>query len=397
MFHVSKPSAHRSVLLGGVLCLCTTSYAAALEADEFVDTLQQALDTTEASLSYDDADVSGDTITLTTVTLTSPGAAPISLENITFDGVSERPDGGYDVDEASIPDIDVTEDDTRVVVRDLTISGLEIPGAASQDGDGVENIVFYDQARSGPVSVAIDDEEVFALDEFVIDVARKPDAAGFDTMVRGNGVFADLSTVANPEAQQMLEALGYEQLTGSLAMAAGWAVETGEIDVSDFSLSFDDVGTLSLNFNISGYTLDFIETLEETQEAAATGSDGQASGMAMLGLMQQLTFNGATIRFEDDSLTLNAMNYFGQQQGMSGDQVVQTVKGMLPLFLAQLQDPELQAEMNEAIATFLDDPQSLTIAADPADPVPLMAIMGAAMAGPQSLVDSLDVSVMANQ
>jgi hypothetical protein len=51
----------------------------------------------------------------------------------------------------------------------------------------------------------------------------------------------------------------------------------------------------------------------------------------------------------------------------------------------------------DALATFLGDPQSLSIAADPADPIPFAQIMGAAMTAPQALPGLLNLSVGANR
>ncbi len=64
--------------------------------------------------------------------------------------------------------------------------------------------------------------------------------------------------------------------------------------------------------------------------------------MAMLGLMQQLSYNGASIRFEDAGITAKALEYAGKQQGVDGKQFAQSLKGMAPMMLAQLNIPELQ-------------------------------------------------------
>ena len=89
----------------------------------------------------------------------------------------------------------------------------------------------------------------------------------------------------------------------------------------------------------------------------------QAMGLAMMGLLQQLTFNSASIRFDDATITKRVLDYIGWQQGVSGDQLAQSLKGMVPMMMAQLNVPELQNQVSTAVNSYLDAPKSLTISA----------------------------------
>lgn len=117
----------------------------------------------------------------------------------------------------------------------------------------------------------------------------------------------------------------------------------------------------------------------------------------MMGMMQQLTFNSASVRFDDASLTRRALDFAGKQQGVSGEQMGQALKGMLPLMLGQLGIPALQQQISAAANVYLDNPGNITITAKPAQPVAVPVIMGAGMGNPKSLVDLLNVQVTANQ
>jgi len=119
-------------------------------------------------------------------------------------------------------------------------------------------------------------------------------------------------------------------------------------------------------------------------------------GLSMMGLIQQLTFNSASVRFDDATITKRVLDYIGSQQGVSGDQLAQSLKGMVPLMMAQLNVPELQNQVSSAVNTYLDAPKSLTIAAEPANPVPFPMIIGAAMGAPNTVPGVLGVKVTAN-
>jgi hypothetical protein len=117
----------------------------------------------------------------------------------------------------------------------------------------------------------------------------------------------------------------------------------------------------------------------------------------MLGLMQQIEINAISIEIRDDSLTNRILDFVGEQQGMNRANVIAMAKGVLPIGLAQLQDPAFAAEATAAIGQFLDDPGTLRIAAEPTSAVPVAQIMAVAMSAPQALISTLAVSITANR
>jgi hypothetical protein len=383
-----------SVLLALTALHSPAALAQAIDADDFGSKLKQSLSSTNEGFDYAEAVSEGDRVLLRDATLPTGDDERLELGTLTFEGVEPASDGGYTARSVSVPDIDRTEDGTRVRVTGISASELEIPGDA--DGDLMDNTLFYQQARTGPVTVSIEDGTVFELSEIVVDVAPKADDSGFDSMVRAEGMMIDLSAVEDAKAREALEAFGYERLTGRMNMTAGWNVADGELDLSDYAVTLDDVGKLSIAINFSGYTEEVMQAMQQTQAQAATGTNEQAAGMAMFGILQQLDFNSATIRFEDDGVTAKALDYTGSQQGIDGTQMAAAIKGMLPLFLGQLQNPAFQTQVSNAVNAFLDDPQSLTITARPENAVSFATIMGAGMGAPQTLPDVLDVTVSAN-
>ncbi|MNT53797.1 hypothetical protein D3C72_1909040 [compost metagenome] len=156
-----------------------------------------------------------------------------------------------------------------------------------------------------------------------------------------------------------------------------------------------------MSFGFSGYTLDFIKSMQETVKAQAANPNkeqaDQAASLAMLGLMQQLSFINAEISFEDASITKRAIDYAASQQGMTSDQLAQTIKGMAPIMMASLNVPELQNMVSAAINAYIDNPKNLSITAEPEKPVPFPMIMGAAMGAPNTLPKMLGVTVTANE
>jgi hypothetical protein len=155
-----------------------------------------------------------------------------------------------------------------------------------------------------------------------------------------------------------------------------------------------------MTFDLGGYTPDFIKAMQEMQKKMAehpADADNSAQGLAMLGLMQQLTFHSASLRWDDDSLTGKAIDYIAKQQNMKPEDIRNQAKAIVPFLAGQLNNPELSAQITAAVTKYLDDPQSLEIAATPAAPVPFAQIAAAAMSDPLQLTRTLGVTVSANE
>ena len=82
-----------------------------------------------------------------------------------------------------------------------------------------------------------------------------------------------------------------------------------------------------MTFDLGGYTTDFVKQLQEIQKkmAAIRRADNRR-GHAMFGMMQQLNFGAASIRWDDDSLT-NKVLEFVTSQGQKPEDIATQAKG----------------------------------------------------------------------
>ena len=212
-----------------------------------------------------------------------------------------------------------------------------------------------------------------------------------------NGIEADLSRLPDARTRTMVAALGYTQIKGSVSGSGSWNPEGGRSVMNDLVYKVEDAAQLRVSMDISGITPQFIAAMQDLNERQAAGDTGsQLSGLAYMGLMQQLVFNRLKIRFEDASLTNKVLDFMAEQRGATRADMISQAKGILPAMLMQLRNPVFATKVAEAVGTYLDDPKSLTIAAEPAKPVAAPMLMATGMAAPQSLPDMLGVTVKAN-
>ncbi|TAU81182.1 hypothetical protein [Rhizobium leguminosarum] len=386
------------LMMASTAFLTLTGPALALDGADMMKKLNAATSAGGTVITFEKAEADGDTVTATGVQVGSsslPGDT-LKIGDLTFEGVEEIEGGGYHAKTVSFPDIDISQEAERFSANEIQITGLTIPANAT--GDTLNDILLYETVSTGPIALNIKGKDVFAIESIESNLERQDGGFSYDANVAG--LKADLSQVEDANAKEAIEKLGLTTLDGAVTMKGIWEIESGKVAVDEYAFDFKNVGRLNFAVDFSGYTLGFIKSLQEAVKTAEANPNkeeaNQAVGLAMLGLMQQLTINSASIRFDDASITKKALDYAGSQQGVTGDQLAQSLKGLVPMMMAQLNMPELQNQVTAAVTTYLDGPKSLTISAAPEKPVPVPMIIGAAMGAPNTIPSVLGVKVTAN-
>ncbi|WLS08986.1 hypothetical protein Q9314_04220 [Shinella sumterensis] len=393
-------TSHFRSLLAGAALATLASPAFALDGADLMTKLNATYATSGVSVGYSNVAVDGSTVTLEGTELKATGTdTPIKLGTVTMEGVEEDGDGGYTIETIGFEDVNVTEAESTVSAKDLALNGVVVPGKIVPGT--LESLLMYESASAGPISVTSKGKEVFSMSGMETNITRMDNDAGLEFDAKFSDLKADLTSVEDPKAKDTLNKLGIQSLEGEVSMAGNWELASGKLAVDEYAFDFKDIGRLNLQLAFSGYTLDFIKNMQEALKAAEANPNKEeanaAMGMAMMGLVQQLTFNNATISFEDASITKKLLDYAGSEQGVTGDQMAQSLKGLVPIMIAQLNMPDLQNQISAAVNTYLDDPKSIKISAEPKEPVPFPMIMGAAMGAPQTIPQVLGVTVTANE
>ncbi|MGR9452915.1 hypothetical protein [Rhizobium leguminosarum] len=386
------------LMMASTAFLTLAGPAFALDGTDMMKKLNAATSAGGTVITFEKADADGDTVTATGVQVGSsslPGDT-LKIGDLTFEGVEEIEGGGYHAKTVSLPDIDISQEEGRFSAKEIQITGLTIPANAT--GDTLNDILLYETVSTGPIALNIKGKDVLAIESIESNLERQDGGFSYDANVAG--LKADLSQVEDANAKEAIEKLGLTTLDGTVTMKGIWEIESGKVAVDEYAFDFKNIGRLNFAVDFSGYTLGFIKSLQEAVKTAEANPNkeeaNQAVGLAMLGLMQQLTINSASIRFDDASITKKALDYAGSQQGVTGDQLAQSLKGLVPMMMAQLNMPELQNQVSAAVNAYLDGPKSLTISAAPEKPVPVPMIIGAAMGAPNTIPSVLGVKVTAN-
>ncbi|TIW20126.1 MAG: hypothetical protein E5V65_08965, partial [Mesorhizobium sp.] len=309
----------------------------------------------------------------------------LPIGDVKLEGVAAA-NGGFDIATVSTSAFEHSKDGVTLNLSPFVIHDMKVPAEGSTDPLG--SMMMYKSAELSNMTVKVGDKTAFSMDGLAVQITPPADGKAMDFTANTEKFNADLSLVDDPKSKEAIEALGYQNISGNISMAGTWQPSDGKMELSKYDISVDNAGTLGMTFGLGGYTVDFIKSMQAMQKQLASqpeGADNSAQGMAMLGLLQQLSFNGASVRFDDDSLTGKVLDYVGKQQGMSGKDVANQAKAIVPFGMAQLNNPELTAEVSAAVNKFLDEPKSLEISAEPPSSVPFALIMAGAMSNPLDL------------
>jgi hypothetical protein len=321
-----------------------------------------------------------------------------AVGKVTLSDITEE-NGGYKIGTVTLPDYSVIESDATIAISGIEMAGLRL--SAPDATDPFANLMLYDTADVEKFSITTKGKEVFAVNGTHAETTLPADGQPMTFSVATEGFTADLSAIEDPQSKAVVEAMGYQTLNGNIELEGSWQPTDGRMTLTQYDMSVDQAGTLGMTFDLGGYTPEFLKSMQEMQKKMAeqpAGADNSAQGLAMLGLMQQLTFHAASVRFDDDSLTGKVLEFVAKQQGMKAEDIANQVKALAPMMLAQVtQDQALIKQVSEAVTAFLTDPKSIEITAAPAEPVPFALIAAGAMSSPQGLTKTLGVSVTANQ
>lgn len=364
-----------------------------------LDRFQELVQEQGLVIEWDSADISGSDAVLSGVRVGGQGDPDdlLPINNIQLSGIAQT-DEGYRIDSISMDDMSVNdEQNNRFELSGVSMEGVLLPDDAVRDNYG--GFLFYEAAGISAMRVQVENTEVFSMTDAHVTISPLTTGEPMEFSGAIEEFTLDLSLAKGTEQYPVIEALGFETMTGFMAMEGSWNPQDGRLDMWQNDISVTNAGTLGIALDLGGYTPAFITSLREIQKqmAANPGGDTSAQGFAILGLMQQLTFHSAEIAYADDSLTDKVLELVASQQSMSKTDIVAIAKGMVPFALAQLGNPDFTTATTQAVSSFLDKPQNLRVRAEPASPVPFALIMAEGMGGtPQSLIKSLNVTVTAN-
>ncbi len=328
-------------------------------------------------MGYDSLDGAGLDVT---ASLPQPAGSPLTGLHATMAkfhaGALDRAVGGANTVEGLVEDLGqggkISAD--RASIGDMK---LRDPAMRLLNGDPL-SMAMLDGASLGPIefdamSITIPAGgtahlEKIALSEMSFDRSFLK-SFGFSVSGFKQNV-ADLA----PRAREGMRKFNLRSITANLGLAYQWDADKKTASLHDVAFSVAELGSLQFN-------------------AELVNVDPAAGLAARPGLAK------ATLRYQDASL-INRLLRADADEKLKVAELRQMREAYAANLLATLgplaSDPKL-ADSVKAISDFAKAPRNLTLTLAPSAPVPLIALKEVAAQGPQALVDTLGLSISANQ
>jgi hypothetical protein len=360
------------------LALLGSSAAHAIEPDAVAKALGAALiKGSNVTASYQAARADGGNVVIDGLTLSRSSAE----ETVRFDKVVvESPaTGGSGIFESPLITFDsgTLSGDSKGTIGAASISDAIVLDVAEKKGDALGEGILFHNAEIRDIAVSRED------DPGQVSIARISAEAGnvVDNVAQDNKGTAE-SVTLSPDmfpASLSPSTIGYDKLVFDVSWDSTRDVAAKTLTIRDFTIHVHDGGDLA----ISGV----MGNLPDPRVLDDAGAASKASGAEVHAL---------TVRYDDKSLAGRILDALAERQGLSRDEYTQQLSAALPFLLLTLNNPTFQNQVSTAIASFLKDPQSLTIRLAPEKPVSGAEILSLLKSAPGSVPDKLNASVSAN-
>lgn len=249
-----------------------------------------------------------------------------------------------------------------------------------------------DHVEATGLGVGASSAEQVTLQRLTVDMAGHIGSLPTSTSVTVDGLAVPSefwkSQKGGPE---LLAVLGEDQLVLGLSLQDTWNPSAGT-DTVTLALSLNNAATMRLDYSYSGITESWLyAAIARTADVKSGDFD------ATLRVLQGLTLDSASLRFDDRSLLDRGFAYAAERQGLTidGPTYRQQMRGALPFLISAALPAEFSKLLIEPLQAFLGGGQTLVVGAQLASPLPLTTIANTVEKDPKDLVTVLNVQVSA--
>lgn len=324
----------------------------------------------------------------------SNGAEQIYLPTIDLADVTQE-GGGWRIGKLTVPSFTQKIEDSEIAIYDTSFHELILP----PQGQGSSATRPYGSFTMRDFTFRVHQQDILKISDFHIDVDTPEAGKPVEFSGAVEAFHLKLDSLKDADTQAIVDTLGYRQLDGYVELGGTWDAAANRFAMDSYNLSIDKMGTLGLSFDVSGVSMALLSAAAQLQARVAANPDGDntMAGLQAVSLLAPVTLHSARIGFDDDSLTQRAVGMLATQSGQDVDAVVAGAVRAVGDWAARFSDPALTEQARTAVETYLADPQSISITAEPPVPVSGVTIAFGALQGAQTLPQQLGLKIEANE
>ena len=184
----------------------------------------------------------------------------------------------------------------------------------------------------------------------------------------------------DPESAGIVDKLGWDRFVFGMSLSDRWDSNAGT-DEATWTASLRDALDVEISYRLIGLTEDWVM---QATAAAAKEEDSEAALMRML---SDIALEKATLKVTDRSLLDRGFGIAAEMQGLTieGSAYREQMRGALPFLLSAVIPSDLAKLVTEPLQNFLAGHQTLVAEMEPAEPIPMADLAGAANLDPMDI------------
>ena len=174
----------------------------------------------------------------------------LPVGNVTLEGVEEA-DGGYTIDTVSTQPFSHAEDGVTLEASPFVMHDLTLP--AENSSDPMASLMLYKSAELDSLTVKAGGKDAFTMNDFAVEITPPADGKAMEFSGGVDKFTGDLSLVDDPKSKAVIEALGYQTVSGNMEIAGSWQPTDGKMELSKYDVTVDNAGTFGMTFDMGNW------------------------------------------------------------------------------------------------------------------------------------------------
>ncbi len=378
---MTKTDMRRTTLLAGSaafwLAIPSAAFAQDAEAiaERFTSLLAQT--TEDATVSYGAAASAGGSVTLTDLTFVSPDEEEGTTTVTVASTVIASPMLGTDnLRAASITMTDVsalTDDGSSASATSMTLTDVDL---VPQDADYESRVASFSLTDLAAVG---NDRTSVEVSSVSFDMAAYFEDVPTDVTFSIDGVLVERGDMEGA-MDAMFDSVGLDSMFVGLKGDGNWNRDENQLSIDDFTIDIRDLGRLTLTLALGNVTEQTFAQLESNPMIA----------------LSPLSLVSLSLDLEDGPLAETALAKKADDLGVSVEDLRTTGVVSAKQMLQFLGDSAFRRDAEAAIESYVQNEKNgLTLTANPAQPVPVMAVGLTAQTAPDSIPGLLNMAISA--
>ncbi len=374
----------------------------AVDAQAVSDRLVELLDEEGFDVEIGSATEDGDDVVLGDVRF-GEGDKQFSYDEIRLENVSEQGDY-FLIERTELPAKTVDmEDNAKMDLSSISLEKLQL---LRQDDPEHIAPLQLDAFQMERMSISVPAGEFLVLEDLAgagmtYDPEKPMEATGsVGSFVLDTQIPFGPNKDESAAMRKQLADLGYSTIEGRGEGSGRYDPQSGVMSFAQ-RMEFTDAASLQFEGEVSAATPELMRELQKADRKVSRIDDIEKQNKAMIEdlapLYGQLVLETFSLRLEDASLTNKLIGIAAERQNAAPEQLKLQMAMMAPALLASYVPAELAQKVGEALQTYLNDPQSLSITIEPKDGTTIGQISDMVRSNPKELPAVLNPDITANQ